>query len=49
VVDLQTAIQLGLAKYVIKVIIAAIDTPFIYLGRAWKIPPTWSTQAANNH
>lgn len=38
VVDLQTAVMLGLAKYLFKVIIAAIDTPFIYLGRAWKIP-----------
>ncbi|MCH8256601.1 MAG: queuosine precursor transporter [Proteobacteria bacterium] len=36
VVDLQTAIMLGLAKYLFKVIIAAIDTPFIYLGRTWK-------------
>jgi uncharacterized PurR-regulated membrane protein YhhQ (DUF165 family) len=30
--------MLGLAKYLLKVIIAAIDTPFIYLGRAWKVP-----------
>jgi len=37
-VDLQTAVMLGLAKYLFKVIIAAIDTPFIYLGRAWKVP-----------
>jgi queuosine precursor transporter len=36
VVDLQTAIMLGLAKYLFKVIIAAVDTPFIYLGRAWR-------------
>jgi uncharacterized integral membrane protein (TIGR00697 family) len=33
VVDLQTAIQLGLVKYGFKVAIAAIDTPFIYWAR----------------
>jgi uncharacterized integral membrane protein (TIGR00697 family) len=38
IVELPTAIMLGLAKYLLKVIIAAIDTPFIYLGRAWKVP-----------
>lgn len=36
VVDLQTAIQLGLVKYGFKVAIAAIDTPFIYWARTWK-------------
>ncbi|MDH5738319.1 MAG: queuosine precursor transporter, partial [Gammaproteobacteria bacterium] len=34
IVDLETAIMLGLAKYVLKVLIAIIDTPFIYLGRS---------------
>jgi len=38
VVDLTTAIQLGLAKYVFKVIIAAFDTPFIYWARGWTVP-----------
>jgi uncharacterized integral membrane protein (TIGR00697 family) len=38
IVELPTAIMLGLAKYLLKVIIAAIDTPFIYLGRSWKLP-----------
>ena len=38
IVELPTAIMLGLAKYLLKVIIAVIDTPFIYLGRAWKVP-----------
>lgn len=38
IVDLPTAIMLGLAKYLLKVIIAVIDTPFIYLGRAWQVP-----------
>lgn len=36
-VDLETAISLGLAKYVFKVIIALIDTPFIYWGRSWNL------------
>lgn len=44
-VDLQTAVMLGLAKYLFKVIIAAIDTPFIYLGRAWKVPPATALSA----
>lgn len=38
VVDLAMAIQLGLAKYLFKVIIAMIDTPFIYWGRSWQLP-----------
>lgn len=38
VVDLMTAIQLGLAKYVFKVFIAAFDTPFIYWARGWTVP-----------
>ena len=46
IVDLQTAIMLGLAKYLIKVIIALIDTPFIYLGRTWDIA---SVPALSNH
>lgn len=37
IVDLTTAIQLGLAKYVFKVFIALFDTPFIYWGRSWQI------------
>ncbi|MEX2489727.1 MAG: queuosine precursor transporter [Pseudomonadales bacterium] len=35
VVAFETAILLGLAKYVLKIIIALIDTPFIYWGRTW--------------
>ena len=35
VVDFTTAMQLALAKYFFKVIIALIDTPFIYLARDW--------------
>ena len=36
VVDLQTAIQLGMVKYVFKIAIAAFDTPFIYWARSWR-------------
>jgi hypothetical protein len=35
VVDLQTALQLGLVKYGFKIAIAALDTPFIYWARSW--------------
>jgi len=38
VVDLQTALQLGVVKYGFKVAIAAIDTPFIYWARSWTRP-----------
>jgi len=38
VVDLTTALQLGLAKYVFKLCIAAFDTPFIYWARGWTVP-----------
>jgi hypothetical protein len=37
IVDLTTAIQLAGAKYVFKVLIALIDTPFIYLARNWDV------------
>jgi len=35
--DLETAFQLALAKYFFKVLIAAVDTPFIYLARNWNV------------
>jgi len=35
VVDLATAIQLGVVKYGFKLAIAAFDTPFIYWARSW--------------
>ncbi len=38
VVDLQTALQLGLVKYAFKIFIAAFDTPFIYWARSWNSP-----------
>jgi queuosine precursor transporter len=37
IVDLTTAIQLAMAKYVFKVLIAMIDTPFIYFARNWDV------------
>ncbi|PCH49308.1 MAG: hypothetical protein COC20_08175 [Cellvibrionales bacterium] len=37
IVDLATAMQLAMAKYVFKVLIAIIDTPFIYLARNWDV------------
>lgn len=37
VVDLATAIQLGIVKYGFKLAIAVFDTPFIYWARGW--PP----------
>ena len=36
VVDLETAIQLGVAKMAFKIGIAAFDTPFLYCARTWK-------------
>ena len=33
IVDLRTALALGASKYVFKVVIAAIDTPFIYWAK----------------
>ena len=38
VVELGTAIQLALAKYVFKLVIAAFDTQFIYWARNWAVP-----------
>jgi uncharacterized integral membrane protein (TIGR00697 family) len=38
VVELSTAIQLGLVKYGFKLAIAAIDTPFIYWAISWDRP-----------
>ena len=37
VVDFETAMQLALAKYFFKVLIAIIDTPFIYIAREWDV------------
>jgi len=37
IVKLKQAIELGIAKYLFKVIIALVDTPFIYWARSWKI------------
>lgn len=49
VVDLDTAILLGLAKYLLKVIIAIIDTPFIYWGRSWVVEDKdWAEEEITN-
>ena len=37
-VDLVTAFQLGAAKYVFKIVIAAVDTPFIYWAKTMHKP-----------
>jgi len=37
VVDFDTAMQLALAKYFFKIIIALVDTPFLYLARDWDV------------
>jgi uncharacterized integral membrane protein (TIGR00697 family) len=37
VVDIVTALQLGAVKYAFKLAIAAIDTPFIYWARNWRV------------
>jgi hypothetical protein len=41
VVDLSTAIELGIAKYGFKIFIAALDTPFIYWARSWNVPQSF--------
>jgi uncharacterized integral membrane protein (TIGR00697 family) len=37
VLDLPTAIELAAAKYLFKVIVAVLDTPFIYWARSWGV------------
>lgn len=37
-VDIVTALQLGAAKYVFKLVIAAVDTAFIYWAKSMKKP-----------
>lgn len=37
VVDLVTAIELAMAKYVFKLVIALTDTPFLYWARSWNV------------
>ncbi|MEM7049351.1 MAG: queuosine precursor transporter [Acidobacteriota bacterium] len=42
VLDLPTALRLAAVKYVFKVIIAILDTPFIYWARSWGTSvPDW--------
>jgi queuosine precursor transporter len=47
-VDLETALALGAVKYVFKLGIAAIDTPFIYWACSWKNGPG-ANDARSNH
>jgi len=48
VVDLQTALALGAVKYVFKLGIAAIDTPFIYWACTWKNVPGKQPEKASS-
>ncbi len=44
--DFETAVELALSKYFFKVIIAALDTPFIYWARTWDVSKQdWSESA----
>lgn len=44
--DFETAVELAFAKYFFKVIIAAMDTPFIYWARTWDLKDKdWTTEA----
>jgi len=35
--DFRTAMELALVKYMFKVIIALLDTPFLYWARTWDV------------
>jgi uncharacterized integral membrane protein (TIGR00697 family) len=48
VVELSTAIQLGLVKYGFKLAIAAIDTPFIYWAISWNRPAQKQPKQSQN-
>jgi len=48
VVELSTAIQLGLVKYGFKLAIAAIDTPFIYWAISWDHPAQEQPKQSQN-
>ena len=45
--DLRTAMELALVKYVFKVIIALLDTPFLYWARTWDVSARdWHDESA---
>jgi uncharacterized integral membrane protein (TIGR00697 family) len=44
-VDLVTALQLAVAKYIFKFLIAVVDTPFIYWACRWKQRPVRPDQS----
>lgn len=47
-VDLITALQLAGAKYVFKLAIAVIDTPFIYLALRWEVDAPVTERAVSD-
>ncbi len=50
IVELPTAIELRLSKYLIKLVIAALDTPFIYWGRSWNTSARdWNSKKEDSH
>lgn len=45
--DFATAVELAVAKYIFKVVIAALDTPFIYWASSWNVRDRdWVSQHA---
>ncbi|MCV6637034.1 queuosine precursor transporter [Candidatus Albibeggiatoa sp. nov. NOAA] len=50
VVGLEKAIYLSLAKYFFKVVIAILDTPFIYWARSWNVVgKDWHDASESHH
>lgn len=47
--DFWTAVQLGLGKYFFKVLIALMDTPFIYLAVQWDVAGKDWNEVATEH
>lgn len=44
--DFKTAVELALVKYVFKIFIALVDTPFLYWARTWDVSERdWSDPA----
>lgn len=44
--DFKTAVELALVKYVFKIVIALVDTPFLYWARTWDVSgKDWSDPA----
>lgn len=47
--DFWTAVQLGMGKYFFKVLIALMDTPFIYLAVTWDVSAKDWSEVATEH